>query len=110
MSSMCDHGQLNYCDKCPPVTLKRSGVYEFKTERTDYVPPSTEHLGETARQFDWLKTETQVLASITRGFGRIVDNARALDPEAPVPRKKKPEPQRMYFTNKGNKRKAKRRN
>lgn len=75
-----------------------------------YTPPSTEHLGETARQFQWLGDETKAMAAVVRGFGNIMDNSRALDPDAPKPRKKKPEPQRMTFSNKGKKRKAKRRN
>jgi hypothetical protein len=101
---MCDHGQLNYCEKCPPDI--RRGV----PSRWDYTPPSTQHLGETARQFQWLQDETAALRALSNGFSNIVDNARALDPDAPKPRKKKPEQQRMVFTNKGKKRKAKRRN
>jgi hypothetical protein len=72
--------------------------YEFKLP---------EHLGESARQFEWLKDETQALAAVTRGFGNIVDNARALDPEAPTPKRK--EPQRLSYTRKGKKRKTKKR-
>lgn len=115
MSSMCDHGQLNYCDKCPPVALKRSGVYEMShtpfgaeesTAQREYTPPSTEHLGETARQFDWLKSETEALAAISRGFGNIVDNARRISDE---PARRTPEPQRMTFTRKGKKRKMRKR-
>ena len=88
MSSMCDHGRLNYCEKCPPI----------------YTPPSTEHLGETARQFEWLKDETAALRAISRGFGNIVDNARRISDE---PARRTPEPQRMTFTRKGKKRKMK---
>lgn len=77
--------------------------------RDRYEPPSVEHLGETARQFEWLKDETQAFGAVVRGFGRVVENARALDPEAPAPRRKKPEPQRMTFTRKGKKRKTKKR-
>lgn len=95
MSSTCDHGQLNYCEKCPPQVDRQ------------HKPVNVEHLGETARQFEWLKDETEALAAITRGFGHIVENARALDPEAPVIRVK--EPQRMTFTRKGKKRKMKKR-
>lgn len=73
----------------------------------DYTPPSTEHLGETARQFEWLKDEAAAMGAVLRGFGHIVENARALDPEAPVIKIK--EPQRMTFTRKGKKRKTKKR-
>lgn len=100
MSSMCDHGQLNYCEKCPPDI--RRGI----PSRWDYTPPSTEHLGETARQFEWLKDETAAMAAISRGFGNIVDNARRISDE---PARRTPEPQRMTFTRKGKKRKTKKR-
>lgn len=101
MSSTCDHGQLNYCDKCPP---------NLKNDRAEYKPPPMEHFGEVARQFEWLRDETEAFKAVLRGFGKIVDNARALDPEAPAPKKRKPEAQRMVFRNKGKKRKAKGRN
>lgn len=94
MSSTCDHGQLNYCDKCPPEIDRR------------HKPVNVEHLGETARQFDWLKSETEALAAITRGFGKIVDNARRISDE---PARRTPEPQRMTFTRKGKKRKMRKR-
>lgn len=71
---------------------------------SDYRPPNVEHLGETARQFEWLKDETEAFGAVVRGFGNIVENARAIDPETPAKRK---EPQRMTFTNKGKKRKVK---
>jgi hypothetical protein len=92
-------------------TFDMSGMYEatpWPNEVSDdgYEPPNVEHLGETARQFDWLKAETEALAAVTRGFGRIVENAQAIDPEAPKPRK---EPQRLSYTRKGKKRKSKKR-
>lgn len=74
--------------------------------RDRYEPPSVEHLGETARQFHWLKSETEALAAISRGFGNIVDNARRISDE---PTRRTPEPQRMTFTRKGKKRKTKKR-
>jgi hypothetical protein len=65
-----------------------------------------EHLGESARQFEWLQNETQALAAVVRGFGNIVENARAMDPGAsPSPK----EPQRLSYTRKGKKRKTKKR-
>lgn len=95
-------------------TLNRTGVYQMSitpydaeesTAQREYKPPSTEHLGETARQFEWLEAETEALAAVTRGFGKIVDNARKISDES----KMKPEPQRMTYTRKGKKRKTKRR-
>ena len=104
MSSMCDHGRLNYCEKCPPQISHTPYGPDESTAQREYKPPSTEHLGETARQFEWLKDETAALRAISRGFGNIVDNARRISDE---PARRTPEPQRMTVTRKGKKRKMK---
>lgn len=97
------------------LDLDRASVYkvtvtpydaEESTAQREYRAPNVEHLGETARQFDWLKSETEALAAITRGFGKIVDNARRISDE---PARRTPEPQRMTFTRKGKKRKMRKR-
>lgn len=70
-----------------------------------YRPPDVSHLGETARQFVWLKDETQAMGAVVRGFGNIFNNVKPADVEV----RRSPEPQRMTFTRKGKKRKTKKR-